>query len=609
MALLWSDGFEDYADSADFLMSYPGSVLVGGTTFSVAGGRFGGKCLTHVGTSATSFAKSTAPLTQDGAHGFAFKAKKPFEGLVLFAFIHPSGVVLSLTINRSPNSYDTKFRFVLKTGTDTVVGVTDYISEEVWHYLEVKIQPQSGLLEMRLNETLFFFSTTIPFAFSSWSGFFYSLSAYAPDGYISLDDLYSIDSANIVSNARDFLGSITIETLKPAKDGKKRDAVPSPDHSRNNANGQLYVMLGGLNIDGVGLVTALPVDLQGPQPNRKIWPIFGLPNFVDLWAGQNNTLQSPIYGGTQNLFGPEMTLMKAAQAFDGATVNIFKLARPGSAISKDIDPAGWSADLVGGLLAVLDADLAGIQGWFSTAACKVPAIIWGQGEVDATDDTASTRYYYELKKTLLAVRANIAARFGADNEIAPIVIVDLHPSIPPGVCPFASRIREAHAKIAAELPQVRVVDTSSIPTQTNTVYFTSQGFQDLGNLIFDTVKAMMPHSDLVNDLSSDGDLSYLSVGVGAVGYETFEVSPLTRSRDHVHSIVAKVDAKLVSGFGGLQPAYLRSETAVQMGDPITVSLPDWRRYHSTCPVEPILRGRAWLPEDFPRSQLGFFFAG
>lgn len=606
MSLLWSDGFEVDRTSTSFLMSYPGSAPNAYTVFGIKAGRFGGRCLKQTSTLAMAFAKTLSPGDATAILGFALCANKPLDGLVLFSIINPSGNVLSFTVNISP--INGNYQLILKTG-EKVLAETDYFGAFQWNYLEVKLNCVSGSLEFRVNEILRISKTNVGFAYPSWSGFYFSMAAYEPDGLILIDDLIVCDGTDVTSNHFDFQGDVTIESLVPVKDSNVF-ATPSPDHSRNDANGQLYLMLGGINLDGTGAPGDLPPLLQGPQNNRRIWAV-GAVNWADLNAGINNTSGGMVYGGTNPAFGLEMGFMEQAQQFDGNTVNILKLALPGSALSKQVDPFGWDPTVVGGMFDALKSLTSSIKNWFSVAHCRVPAVIWGQGEIDAIYYESSTFYYYRLKALIAAVRDDLASKFGVDNEEVPFFIVDLHSSIPLNICPFRDTIREAHAKLASEMSSVYVINSDSVYLAPDDVSFSSAGYLDFGKSIFSIVKSKMPHYQLLDDPSeglADSDLSYVRAGPGT-GIEVFQMSPTSRTFGPVLGLALKADVKHISGFSGLQAVCTKDVRQAFMGAPIIVTSPTWKRYLASCPFEPLDRQLPWLPEDLRRYGLGAFLSG
>jgi hypothetical protein len=223
----------------------------------------------------------------------------------------------------------------------------------------------------------------------------------------------------------------------------------------------LIVVAGQSNAVGYGLDAAeVPLDLRGPDPRIRIW---NGATFVPMAPGTNTgTVRYP------QAWGPETGFVRQWRAgHPSGDLFIVKSAKGSTALAEG--PGQDWAPASGELFA--DTSRAVRKAKAALAAAgrtpRVVAILWMQGEEDATDSTRAGAYRTNL------IRALSAMRLDWGDPSSRLVVGRITAGFP-----YATTVRAAQASAATKAGAV-LVDTDSYPLQDG-IHYAPRGQAQLG---------------------------------------------------------------------------------------------------------------------------------
>lgn len=227
MALLFVDGFTHYStltDKWDYINGTP--------VITSSQGRFQGNCMTF--DSSEYVRKYFQPGMREVVVGFAFRftssvsASAPF---VTFASI-TGGNHCYLTWNSTLTSSN----FSVNNGAGSIFGTTSSSwTVNEWRYVEfrAKVGQTSGSYELRVDGVTELSGTNVDFYNASLELIeMISFGIQGSSGTVQMCDLYICDTTG--STANDFLGVMTVETIRPTADGANVDFTPLSSTNASN---------------------------------------------------------------------------------------------------------------------------------------------------------------------------------------------------------------------------------------------------------------------------------------------------------------------------------------------------------------------------------------
>lgn len=236
----------------------------------------------------------------------------------------------------------------------------------------------------------------------------------------------------------------------------------------NAAPGALVILAGQSNALGFGLG---PRDLPrglGPDKDVLIWSGAA---FETLRPGLNTgTPANPL------AWGPEVAFARAWRA-DHPTGRLFivKSVKGSTALARNAG-LDWSPGS-GELFAQTIQRVRSAQ---AVAKLPVSAILWMQGEADATRPEWARAYAANLQAAVGAMRARWA------QTDTPLVLGRIGKGFP-----FAEMVRQAQAQVQAQTPRSALVDTDAYALQDG-VHYTAAGQLALGADMHQALKRLAP---------------------------------------------------------------------------------------------------------------------
>ena len=100
------------------------------------------------------------------------------------------------------------------------------------------------------------------------------------------------------------------------------------------------------------------------------------------------------------------------------------------------------------------------------------AVLWMQGERDSRIEAAGQNYHQNLEDLIVALRRNLGRRD------LPFILGKVNP--PPERYPAREAVRNAQARIAAELPGVFLVETDDLSKWDDDLHYDTAGILELG---------------------------------------------------------------------------------------------------------------------------------
>lgn len=235
------------------------------------------------------------------------------------------------------------------------------------------------------------------------------------------------------------------------------------------------VLLGGQsNADGRAAVSGLPTNLQSPQSDVDLY------YRVEGKSGALTTLRPGLSETSQ--FGPEITLGRGladAHAQEtGTRVAIIKYANGGTNLHTqwkaggDATTSGDGPEYVAFQQTVTPA-LSALAAKYPQATLELDAMVWMQGESDATSTGASA-----YQANLAAFIADIRATYGAS---LPFVIGRLSDQQTAINATYRNQVRTAQENVAAASPITSFVSTDGFGMNGDNLHFSAVGQQSLGS--------------------------------------------------------------------------------------------------------------------------------
>jgi hypothetical protein len=241
----------------------------------------------------------------------------------------------------------------------------------------------------------------------------------------------------------------------------------------------VVIMSGQSNMTGLGSVSALTSPYNAPQNDVQLY-----------WgdAGQDDPSGTPyaghIYGleslkpnrgnNGQGCFGPELSFgRKVADTQPSRHLAIIKQARSGTTLYNDWNPVDDSHGIKPQWHRFTDQVAVALQAMRNAGQePHIKAMLWLQGEDDATNTTYANAYQSNLTAFIAAVRSNLSV------PDLPFVIARIQSHQPRA--PGLSTVRAAQVNVAATVPHVSWFNTDDLPLQGDATHFTSAGQITLG---------------------------------------------------------------------------------------------------------------------------------
>lgn len=245
------------------------------------------------------------------------------------------------------------------------------------------------------------------------------------------------------------------------------------------------VIMGQSNAAGGGNNTLdnLQLGLQGNHPDIIVWTS-GLNQTLD---SSNNYNQFPYQGGK---FGCEFKLMTDYQAHKGSTVALLKMAKGDTGLYNIIGERNWNISSPSSLWNMAKASFsyalykAGLLG----QTLDVRAVVWVQGEKDATNATYAAQYQTNETNLREAVRDFF------DKPTLPWISLRLSASIADPPHDESGTVNAAKDAIAAGDANSYAINTDSYELQADNTHYTADGYcgatagESMGKDVFDLVK-------------------------------------------------------------------------------------------------------------------------
>jgi hypothetical protein len=226
----------------------------------------------------------------------------------------------------------------------------------------------------------------------------------------------------------------------------------------------------------------LPVLVLAGQSNMVGWvssvndlsPIEQAPQRDVLFYGpdENGATWGPLTPPTVSgdRFGPELTLGQQL-VFSGTTdlVAQVKFAVGGTNLASDWDPDRVTPYLYAQFLARVQPALAALQAGHPDRQVTPAGFFWMQGESDGQNAVMAADYAANLTRFVAHVRADLHAPW------LPVFIGRIRLTTP-----YAVLVRQGQAEVAAEVPDVELIDTDTLPMAPDGLHYTSAGTLALG---------------------------------------------------------------------------------------------------------------------------------
>ena len=251
---------------------------------------------------------------------------------------------------------------------------------------------------------------------------------------------------------------------------------------RCDAPPALVVVAGQSNALGYTLSRAdLPRRLRGPMPAVWIWEA-SKERFSPMTPGENTG--SP---NNPHAWGPEAQFAWRWRASSCAPLYIVKYARGETGLTPDEARLDWSPGSAGELFDAASSQISAAKAALADKglAPRLQALLWMQGETDASDKAKAAAYELNLKSFITQVRA----RWGDARTIVHIGQIDRLGQGYPGW----PQVRRAQARVAAADSHATLVDTDPFPRQSaDGLHLTAAAQVRLGDGFFEAQLAKAP---------------------------------------------------------------------------------------------------------------------
>ncbi len=174
-------------------------------------------------------------------------------------------------------------------------------------------------------------------------------------------------------------------------------------------------------------------------------------------------------------YGPEISCCRALYDEDKLKVAACKWALGGQSLNGTFNPLSPTTGTGGFGYKGLRDYMNGLESALANDN-KYPyhlAFVWCQGEEDATNQDQAELYEYNFRRFIAHIRAI------ARNPTMPFVIVQ---TVTPLVAPYLQQVKDAQAKMAAEIPNVYlyIPSTTALPLYTDDVHFWEDAMVTIG---------------------------------------------------------------------------------------------------------------------------------
>lgn len=232
MALIFSTGFDGIADTAELglLSGAPGTIS--GNVSVVSTGVQGGNCLEcSSGTSGAMIFNTvtSSSVTIHLSYWFYWVGGATY----LVSGRDSSGDWDGWGVGLSPNGQLNVFRYgdLLQERTVYSVSSTDSLTQDAWHYIEIKVNPaNSGSALIKVNGREFINESPIDLVQGGTPSLLY---IGMPTGS-KIDDFMLFDGTG--SDVTDLLGPTLVSTISPDSAGDRTELVPSAGSNWENVD-------------------------------------------------------------------------------------------------------------------------------------------------------------------------------------------------------------------------------------------------------------------------------------------------------------------------------------------------------------------------------------
>ncbi|MES2922998.1 MAG: sialate O-acetylesterase [Verrucomicrobiota bacterium] len=236
---------------------------------------------------------------------------------------------------------------------------------------------------------------------------------------------------------------------------------------------RIVLLAGQSNADGRATVSALPINLQSPQPDVDFFYKIegGTATLTTLRPGLSETSQ----------FGPEITLgRKLADLWSaeaGTRVAIIKYANGGTNLAVQWKGGGNNTTAGDGpeyvtFQQTVTAGLAALAGVYPGATADIQGMVWLQGESDAVASYAAS---YQANLTTFI--ADVRATYGAN---LPFTIARLSSGQTNLAASYLNEVRAAQDAVAAADPRTGIILTDGFGLNGDNLHFNAAGEQSIG---------------------------------------------------------------------------------------------------------------------------------
>ena len=260
---------------------------------------------------------------------------------------------------------------------------------------------------------------------------------------------------------------VSVDAGDTGKEPEPVDTNPSQDSGDTEVEPVLdvYILAGQSNMDGGGLVSALPPSLQIAQDD--VWL---------FWSGawQWQGLAPASYWGA-SYFGPEVTFGRnMADADPKQPVGLVKYAISGTDLAQCWYPGaskddGTAGDCYEGFRTTLKAALETLDE--NEISWRIAGMAWMQGESDATLQAWAEAYEANLTAFIRRVREDVG------RPKMPFAMGRIDCSVH---CTYRDTVRAAQDAVASTLDRVSVVETEDLPQILDSLHYDGSGMRTLG---------------------------------------------------------------------------------------------------------------------------------
>jgi hypothetical protein len=223
MALLFMDGFDQYAAAADLDRRWSDR---SGALYDSSGGRFAGSGVAYFNTnSGNHLRKVLAAGVSTVIVGFAYRTSGNNAQYPSLLSLREGGTD-HLILDHNKNTYN----LAVYRGATLLATASSPMALSAWHHIEIKatIHDTNGAVEVRLNGVTVINVTNVDTRNGGASGLINGVVLGVVGGWVAVgnyDDVYILDTSGSTNN--DFLGDCRIHTLVPSGAGSSTQLTPS----------------------------------------------------------------------------------------------------------------------------------------------------------------------------------------------------------------------------------------------------------------------------------------------------------------------------------------------------------------------------------------------